>query len=102
MICERIEVPFVCNFALRKFEFTGGWSATPKNRGRSKKTQGRRALKNGGAVVWQWVVTFIEAVPPPPPPPPSRLPSGTASTDRDKQTAVRSPWSTFASDRGQR
>ena len=45
-------------------------SATPKNRGRSRKTQGggrgERDLKNR-VVVWQWVVTFKEAVPPPPP-----------------------------------
>ena len=40
--------PFVYNFALRKFDFRGRWSATPKNRGRSKKTQGWTGLKSGG------------------------------------------------------
>ena len=38
----------VYNFALRKFDFRGQWSATTKNRGGSKKTEGQRALKNGG------------------------------------------------------
>ena len=63
---EKIGVVFVYNFALRKFDFRGQWSGAPKNRGWSKKTQGRRAKKNG-TVVWQWVVIFKEAVPPPPP-----------------------------------
>ena len=48
-----IGVPFVYNSALRKFDFRGRWSVSPKNKGRSKKT-----------VVWQWVPTFKEAVPP--------------------------------------
>ena len=30
-----------------KFDFRGRWSATPKNRERSKKTQGRTAMING-------------------------------------------------------
>ena len=41
---------------------------TLKNRGRSKKTGGGGAGGQGqkaGAVVWQWVPTFKEAVPPP-------------------------------------
>ena len=49
MPCRKIVVTFVYNFALGKFDFRGQWSATPKNRGRSKKMQGRRALKTGGA-----------------------------------------------------
>ena len=36
------------NFALKKFDFRGRWFQTPKNRGWSKKTQGRTALNNGG------------------------------------------------------
>ena len=43
----KIGVTFVHNFTLINFYFRGRWSATPKNKGRSKKTQGRRALKNG-------------------------------------------------------
>ena len=62
MLYGMIGVPFSYNSALRKFDFRGRWSATPKNQGRSKKT---------GTVVWQHsVATFKEAVPPPPPPPP--------------------------------
>ena len=51
-------------FALRNLDFRGRWSATPKNRGRSAKTQGWTALKTG-AVFGQWVASFKEAVPPP-------------------------------------
>ena len=42
--------------------------ATPKNRGRSRKTRGGggSSEKQGGSF-WQVVVTFKEAVPPPPP-----------------------------------
>ena len=47
MLCATNGVTFVYNFALRKFDFRGQWSATPKNRGRSKTTQGPRALENG-------------------------------------------------------
>ena len=66
---RKIGVTFVCNFALRRCDFRGWWSATPKNRGRSKKTQEQTALKSRrGAVVWQWEATFKEAVLPPPPP----------------------------------
>ena len=39
---------------------------TLKNKGRSKKTEGRTRPK-ARVVVWQWVPTFREAVPPPPP-----------------------------------
>ena len=42
---------------------------------RSKKTQGRTALKNW-AVVWQWVATFKEALPPPPSGVPDSIESG--------------------------
>ena len=45
---KKIIVTFVYNFALTIFYFRGTWFQTPKNRGRSKKTQGRTALKNGG------------------------------------------------------
>ena len=48
MLYGKIGVTIVYNFALRKFDFRGRWSATPQNRGRSKKTQGRTVLKNGG------------------------------------------------------
>ena len=67
MLYGKIGVTIVYNFALRKFDFRGWWSATPKIGGRSKKTQGKTALKTE-AVVWQWVGTFKEAVPPPPSP----------------------------------
>ena len=36
------------NFALKKLDFREWWFQTPKNRVRSKKTQGRTGLKNGG------------------------------------------------------
>ena len=49
MLYGKIGVTFVYNFALRKFDFREPWSATSKNRGRSKKTQGLTALKNGGS-----------------------------------------------------
>ena len=42
---EELGVSFVYNFALRKFDFRGRWSATPKHRRRSKKTQGWKALQ---------------------------------------------------------
>ena len=48
MVYEINGVPFVYNFALRKFVFRGRWSVTPKNKGPSKKTQGRTGLKSGG------------------------------------------------------
>ena len=39
------------DFALRKYDFRGRWSATPKNRGRSKKNPGRTALKSRGGIL---------------------------------------------------
>ena len=48
MLCGKNWFPFAYNFALRKFNFRGQWSATYKNRGRSKKTQGRTDLKRRG------------------------------------------------------
>ena len=36
MLDEIIRVPLVYNYALRKFDFRGQWSATPKNRGQSR------------------------------------------------------------------
>ena len=48
MPCGKVIGTIVYKFALKKFDFRGWWFATPKNRGRSKKTQGLRALKNGG------------------------------------------------------
>ena len=42
MLCEKIEVPFVYNFALRKFDFRGRWSATPQKIG-----GGQRKLRGG-------------------------------------------------------
>ena len=66
MPCGRIGVTFVYNFALRKFDFRGRWSATPKNRGLSKKTQGRRALKNGGGSLA--VGSYLQRSSAPPPP----------------------------------
>ena len=48
MLYGKIRVTIVYNFALKNCDFRGRWFATPKNRGRSKKTQRRTALKNGG------------------------------------------------------
>ena len=48
MLYGKIGVTILYNFALRKVYFRGRLSASPKNRGRSKKTQERTALKNWG------------------------------------------------------
>ena len=48
MLYGKIGVTIVYNFPLKNCDFRRRWSAIPKNRGRSKKTQGRTALKNGG------------------------------------------------------
>ena len=48
MFQGEIGVTFIYNFVLRKFDFRGQWSATPKNRGQSKQTLGQTALKSGG------------------------------------------------------
>ena len=57
--------------APNKFGFRGRWSATAKNRGWSpgwsKKTQGRTALKNGGASLA--VGSYLQRGSAPPPPP---------------------------------
>ena len=45
--------------------FRGQWSATLKNRGRSKKTQGWTALKSGGSSLAVGSYLLKEAVPPP-------------------------------------
>ena len=68
MLYGIIGVPFVYNFALRKFDFRGRWSATPKNRGRSKKTQGWIGLKSGGGSLA--VGTYLQRGSAPSPPPP--------------------------------
>ena len=47
--------------------FLGWWSATPKLRGQSKKTEGLTALKIGGSSLPEG--GFKELVPPPPLPP---------------------------------
>ena len=51
---------------IKQYDFRGRWSVTLKNRGRSKKMVKGRHLWKTGAVEWQWVATFKEAVPPPP------------------------------------
>ena len=67
MLYVKIGVTIVYNFALRKFDFRGWWSPTPKNRGQSKKTQGRTALKNwGGSLA---VCSYLQRGSAPPPPP---------------------------------
>ena len=59
--------PFVYNLELRKFDFRGQWSATPKNRGRSKKTQGWTGLESeGGSLA---VGTYLQRGSAPPPGP---------------------------------
>ena len=55
------------SFALRKYDFRGQWSATLKNRGRSKKTQELTALKSGGSSLP--VGTYLQRGSAPPPPP---------------------------------
>ena len=60
---------WIDNSALRKFDFRGRWSVSPKNRGRSKKTQGWTGLKSGGSSLA--VSTYLQRkrqCPPPPPP----------------------------------
>ena len=49
MFYGRIGVSFVYDFALRKYDHRGQWSATPKNTGWSKKTLGQTALKSRGS-----------------------------------------------------
>ena len=58
---------FFIQFCIEKLDFRGQWSVSPKNRGLSKKTQGRTGLKRGGGggSLVVLVVTFKEAVPPP-------------------------------------
>ena len=63
-----MEFLFIYNFALRKFDFRGWWSATPKNRGWSKKTQVWTGLKNGGGSLA--VGTYLQRGSAPPPPTP--------------------------------
>ena len=66
MLYGKIGVTILYNFALRKFYFRGQRSATPKNRGRSKKTQERTALKNwGGSLA---VGSYLQRGSDPPPP----------------------------------
>ena len=62
-----ISMYFVYNFALRMYGFRQRWSATLKNRGRSKKTHGRTALKCGGSSLA--VGSFLQRVSALPPPP---------------------------------
>ena len=54
-------------FGIEK-DFRMRWSPTPKNRGRSKKTQGRRALKIGGGILAVGRYLQGDSAPPPPPP----------------------------------
>ena len=57
------------SFPLRKYDFRGQLFAAPKNRGQSKRTQGRTVLKNeGGSLA---VGSYLQrgSAPPPPLPP---------------------------------
>ena len=54
MLYVKIGVTFVYNFALRKFDFRGQSSASPKKRGGQRKLRGGQPWKMG-AVVWQWI-----------------------------------------------
>ena len=63
--------PFFIQFCIEKVRFRGQWSVSLKNRGRSKKTQGRTGLKNGGGSLA--VGTHLQRAPPPPPPGPRGL-----------------------------
>ena len=62
MLFGKIGVAFVYNFAFRKYD-DGGGLQLPKIGGSQIKLRGRQPRKTG-AVVWQWVVSFKEAVPP--------------------------------------
>ena len=66
MLYGMIGVPFVHNSAFRKFDFRGRWSVSPKNRGRSKKTQKWTGLKSGSGSLA--VGTYLQRGSGPPPP----------------------------------
>ena len=90
---ENIGIPFVCNFALRKFYFRGRWSATPKNRGRLKKTHGLTALKSGGSSLA--VGSYFQRGSDPPPLPkdsPGRTKSRKSPRERSQEERSSSPW----------
>ena len=59
-------VPFVYNSALRKFDFRGRWSVSPKNSGPSKKTEDQTGLKSGGSSLV--VGTYLQSGSAPHPP----------------------------------
>ena len=62
---------FVANFVLRMSDFGGRWPVNLKNRGRSKKTEGRtRPKSRGGSLA---VGTYLQRGSAPPPPPPGVL-----------------------------
>ena len=69
-------------------DFGGRWSVTLKNRGGQRKLRGGQGQK-AGAVVWQWVPTFKEAVPPRAPSPPDKereTPTGTSRRQAEEMT----------------
>ena len=73
MLYGKSGVPFVCNFKLS--DFRGWWSATPKNRGQSKKS-------GGGSLA---VGSYLQRGSAPPPPSPSwGLPYGESSSKADQ------------------
>ena len=80
MHCGKIGVSFVYKFALKKFDFRGRWSATAKNRGRSKKTEGQRALSNRGVTLAVGSYFQRDSAPPPPPSQPGIVNSMNIST----------------------
>ena len=66
MLYGKTGVTIVYNIALSKFDFRDQWSATPQNRGRSKKNQGRTVLKHwAGSLA---VGSYIQRGSAPPPP----------------------------------
>ena len=67
MECFIENVSFVLNFALRWYDFRGWWSATIKNRGRSKKTQWQTALKSRGGSLAVGIYLQRGSTPPPHP-----------------------------------
>ena len=82
-----IGVPFVYIFALRKFDFKGRGSVTPKNKGRSKKIQGRTGLKNGGGSLA--VGSYLQRGSAPPP---SRGQGLGTGGERPTQVTARLEW----------
>ena len=73
MLYGRIRVTIVYSFELKKFDFRGWWSATPKYRGWSKKSYGPTTLKNRGGSLAVGSYFQRGSTPPPQHHPPDHL-----------------------------